>query len=190
MRSAPLSQVRNKTKHTQSFGTELIGIQAIEKSISQSQALIQTRRGADWTYITHIRMKRFLPSIALHHFKPYPQNTLDTLRYRSLASLAMASVETTQSTQTSQSVQSLQPPANIKKSSHPQHHVATRQPSSSTGDFDNAYPLEVRKYLRTYGMVPPVVDTHENQIRRCTMLEDSLPSPSQLLTSVPQASSS
>ncbi|TLD35333.1 putative nadp-dependent malic enzyme [Venturia nashicola] len=76
----------------------------------------------------------------------------------------MASAETSQPAMTSQ------PHANIKQSSHIQHHVATRQPSSSTGDFDNAYPLEVRKYLRTHGMIPPVVDTHENQIQRCLKL--------------------
>jgi malate dehydrogenase (oxaloacetate-decarboxylating)(NADP+) len=63
-----------------------------------------------------------------------------------------------------------QPHANIKQSTHPTHHLATRQPFFSNGDFDNAYPVEVRKYLRTYGLVPPVADTFDNQLQRALKL--------------------
>ncbi|KAI9744925.1 MAG: hypothetical protein M1818_001851 [Claussenomyces sp. TS43310] len=40
---------------------------------------------------------------------------------------------------------------------------------TSTGDFDTAYSLGVRKYLRTYGLTPPSVESFETQARRCLL---------------------
>lgn len=34
-------------------------------------------------------------------------------------------------------------------------------------DYDTSNPIETRKYLRTYGLIPPGVDTFENQSKRC-----------------------
>lgn len=103
-----------------------------------------------------LKPKNLRPLIPLPKSDSYTHPYLNSTKYRT-----MASVEVSQTPST-------QPHANIKQSAHAHHHVATRQPSASTGDFDNAYPLEVRRYLRTYGMIPPVVDTYESQIQRCT----------------------
>jgi malate dehydrogenase (oxaloacetate-decarboxylating)(NADP+) len=37
----------------------------------------------------------------------------------------------------------------------------------SIGDYDTAYPAEVRRLLRTYGLVPPVVEDYQQQADRC-----------------------
>lgn len=34
-------------------------------------------------------------------------------------------------------------------------------------DFDTANSIEARKYLRTYGLTPPGVETFEKQAQRC-----------------------
>lgn len=34
-------------------------------------------------------------------------------------------------------------------------------------DYDTSFPRETRKYLRTYGLIPPAVETYENQSKRC-----------------------
>jgi len=60
-----------------------------------------------------------------------------------------------------------QPHANIKPAQHPQHSIPVRQPFLSTGDYDTAYPQEVRRYLRTYGLVPPVTEEFQQQAQRC-----------------------
>ncbi|KAF2457421.1 hypothetical protein BDY21DRAFT_285969 [Lineolata rhizophorae] len=39
-----------------------------------------------------------------------------------------------------------------------------------SGDFDTSYPVEVRKYLGTYGMIPPAIDNYEAQSERCLKL--------------------
>lgn len=36
-----------------------------------------------------------------------------------------------------------------------------------SADYDTAHPIETRKYLRTYGLTPPGVDTFEVQSKRC-----------------------
>ena len=37
----------------------------------------------------------------------------------------------------------------------------------SNGDYDMANTAEVRKYLKTYGLTPPAVESHEVQAQRC-----------------------
>ncbi|KAF1816300.1 hypothetical protein P152DRAFT_428263 [Eremomyces bilateralis CBS 781.70] len=56
------------------------------------------------------------------------------------------------------------PPANVK---HNPHVVGSRHLTTTGGDYDTSYPLEVRKYIRTYGLVPPTVETFETQAQRC-----------------------
>lgn len=36
-----------------------------------------------------------------------------------------------------------------------------------TGDYDNSLSLEARKTRKTYGFVPPAVESYETQIDRC-----------------------
>ncbi|KAF2670761.1 hypothetical protein BT63DRAFT_432140 [Microthyrium microscopicum] len=45
--------------------------------------------------------------------------------------------------------------------------MSSRQLATTSGDYDNAYPPEVRKYLRTYGLTPPNTETFELQAQRC-----------------------
>lgn len=51
-------------------------------------------------------------------------------------------------------------------------HVQHTRPHapSSTSDYDTSFPPEVRKYLRTYGLTPPHVDTYQTQVERCLRL--------------------
>ena len=44
-----------------------------------------------------------------------------------------------------------------------------------SGDYDTANTVETRKYLRTYGLTPPVVESFETQAKRCKPMPDSLP---------------
>ncbi|KIW05625.1 uncharacterized protein PV09_03496 [Verruconis gallopava] len=60
-----------------------------------------------------------------------------------------------------------QPHANIKAAQHPQHAHPIRRPFLSTGDYDTAYPPEVRRFLGTYGLVPPAVEQFDVQSKRC-----------------------
>ena len=39
-----------------------------------------------------------------------------------------------------------------------------RTPSA---DYDTTHPIETRKYLKTYGLTPPGVDSFETQSKRC-----------------------
>ncbi|KAK8237013.1 hypothetical protein HDK77DRAFT_449480 [Phyllosticta capitalensis] len=55
-------------------------------------------------------------------------------------------------------------------------HPPNAQPKpilSSTGDYDTSYSLEARRYLRTYGLIPPAVESHEIQAKRCLALLES-----------------
>ncbi|KAF2436093.1 hypothetical protein EJ08DRAFT_691980 [Tothia fuscella] len=67
---------------------------------------------------------------------------------------------------------SSQPQANVKQSSHP---LSTRHITTTGGDFDTAYPVEVKKYLRTYGLTPPAVESYETQAKRCLKLLELKP---------------
>lgn len=59
---------------------------------------------------------------------------------------------------------SRKPTANIRAA----HHVAPlRHVVPSAQDFDTSYSIEARKYLMTYGLTPPAVETFENQAKRC-----------------------
>ncbi|OCL08885.1 hypothetical protein AOQ84DRAFT_354268 [Glonium stellatum] len=72
------------------------------------------------------------------------------------------------------SLELAQPHANIKQS---QHHVSSKPISTTSGDYDTANSLEVRKYLRTYGLTPPVVESFEVQAQRCLKLLSMKPTP-------------
>ncbi|KAF2753780.1 hypothetical protein EJ05DRAFT_494806 [Pseudovirgaria hyperparasitica] len=52
-----------------------------------------------------------------------------------------------------------------------------RQLSTTSGDYDTANPPEVRRYLRTYGLTPPNVETYETQAQRCLKLLSMKPTP-------------
>ena len=58
------------------------------------------------------------------------------------------------------------PHANIK---HAHHNPPTRHHHPSRSDYDTANPVEVRKYLKTYGLTPPGIDTFEKQAQRCEL---------------------
>ncbi|TKA75519.1 hypothetical protein B0A49_02818 [Cryomyces minteri] len=58
------------------------------------------------------------------------------------------------------------PHANI----HAHHTLPARPTPISSGDFDTSHPIEVRKYLRTYGLTPPSVEGFEAQTQRCLAL--------------------
>jgi malate dehydrogenase (oxaloacetate-decarboxylating)(NADP+) len=36
-------------------------------------------------------------------------------------------------------------------------------------DYGTANKNEARKYLRTYGLAPPGIDSYENQMKRCRL---------------------
>ncbi|MCJ1367870.1 hypothetical protein MMC16_007006 [Acarospora aff. strigata] len=50
-------------------------------------------------------------------------------------------------------------------SMHPSSH--TRAAAPVTGDYDTTHSTAVRKYLRTYGLVPPNVESYQTQAARC-----------------------
>ncbi|KAH7091258.1 hypothetical protein FB567DRAFT_436171 [Paraphoma chrysanthemicola] len=45
-----------------------------------------------------------------------------------------------------------------------------RQLSTTSGDFDSSNPSDVRKYLGTYGLTPPAIESFEVQSQRCLRL--------------------
>jgi malate dehydrogenase (oxaloacetate-decarboxylating)(NADP+) len=87
----------------------------------------------------------------------YPSNLSCFISQRHLATMATPS-----------------PHANVKQSQHSQ---STRHMTTTGGDFDTAYPVEVRKYLRTYGLTPPAVESYETQAQRCLKLLELKPTP-------------
>lgn len=46
-----------------------------------------------------------------------------------------------------------------------------------SGDYDLANPPEVRKYLGTYGLTPPAIESFEVQAQRCLRLLAMKPTP-------------
>ncbi|GAB7323300.1 hypothetical protein MBLNU13_g05775t2 [Cladosporium sp. NU13] len=52
-------------------------------------------------------------------------------------------------------------------SQHAHHSPATRHVHPSPSDYGTANKNEARKYLRTYGLAPPGIDSYENQMKRC-----------------------
>jgi malate dehydrogenase (oxaloacetate-decarboxylating)(NADP+) len=92
--------------------------------------------------------------------------------FQNLFSISIAS--TTRPFRTMASLELAQPHANIKQS---QHHVPSKPISTMSGDYDTANSLEVRKYLRTYGLTPPVVESFETQAQRCLKLLSIKPTP-------------
>ncbi|GAB7365820.1 hypothetical protein MBLNU230_g7153t1 [Neophaeotheca triangularis] len=72
-------------------------------------------------------------------------------------------------------VKSQQPRANIRQA----HHMA---PTSSqhvphTTDYDTTHSHQARRYLRTYGLTPPAIETFDMQAKRCLALLRSRKTP-------------
>lgn len=61
-------------------------------------------------------------------------------------------------------------PHAIIKPSNRQLLADTKMLSTATGDYDTANPYDVRKYIHTYGLVPPNVESFEVQSQRCLRL--------------------
>lgn len=57
------------------------------------------------------------------------------------------------------------------------HHAAPRHGVPSGADYDTTHPLEARKYLKTYGLTPPGVESFENQSKRCLAILNSRKTP-------------
>jgi len=47
------------------------------------------------------------------------------------------------------------------------HHIEVHQSAIDLGNFDTSHTQLARKYLRTYGLVPPAVESHDTQKARC-----------------------
>nr|POE93671.1 nadp-dependent malic enzyme [Quercus suber] len=62
------------------------------------------------------------------------------------------------------------PAANIK---HTHHQIVHRHQAVVASDYDSASSNEARKYLRTYGLLPPGVDTFETQSKRALAIVNS-----------------
>ncbi|OCK82802.1 hypothetical protein K432DRAFT_402607 [Lepidopterella palustris CBS 459.81] len=75
------------------------------------------------------------------------------------------------------SLELVQPHANIKQSQHTLTSSPSRHISTTNGDYDTANPPEVRKYLRTYGLIPPAIESYETQAQRCLKLLAMKPTP-------------
>ncbi|KAK6423265.1 hypothetical protein LTR95_016558 [Oleoguttula sp. CCFEE 5521] len=61
---------------------------------------------------------------------------------------------------------------------HAHHHAPARHTHfPAATDYDTANSIEARKYLKTYGLTPPAVETHEQQASRCMAILDAKPSP-------------
>ncbi|CAK4002523.1 NADP-dependent malic enzyme [Lecanosticta acicola] len=68
------------------------------------------------------------------------------------------------------------PAANIKHSAAP-HHMPERHVHPAPADYDTTHPVETRKYLRTYGLTPPGVDTFETQSQRAMAILNAKKTP-------------
>lgn len=66
------------------------------------------------------------------------------------------------------------PPANVQ---HGHHLPAKHTMSSGSGIFDTSNTIEARKYLRTYGLTPPGVESFDNQAKRCLQIINSKQNP-------------
>lgn len=56
-------------------------------------------------------------------------------------------------------------------------HLPPRQLSTTSGDFDSSNTADVRKYIGTYGLTPPAVESFEVQTQRCLRLLAMKPTP-------------
>ncbi|KAK0248911.1 hypothetical protein LTR91_018288 [Friedmanniomyces endolithicus] len=66
------------------------------------------------------------------------------------------------------------PHVNIKAA---HHHAPSHNPLPAAADYDTALSIEARKYLKTYGLTPPAVDTYEKQNKRALAILDSRKTP-------------
>jgi len=66
------------------------------------------------------------------------------------------------------------PHANIKAA---HHHAPARHVVPAAADYDTALSIEARKYLKTYGLTPPGVDTYEKQNDRALAILNSRKTP-------------
>ena len=58
---------------------------------------------------------------------------------------------------------------------HPPNHV--REPELDSGDYDTTHTTAVRKYLKTYGLTPPAIETYQTQAMRCLKQLESKTAP-------------
>ncbi|CAK1366666.1 NADP-dependent malic enzyme [Cercospora beticola] len=68
------------------------------------------------------------------------------------------------------------PQANIKQAAV-HHHHPERRIVPAPADYDTTHSKETRKYLRTYGLTPPAVESFENQAKRCLAVLESRKTP-------------
>ncbi|KAF2147389.1 uncharacterized protein K452DRAFT_304236 [Aplosporella prunicola CBS 121167] len=61
--------------------------------------------------------------------------------------------------------------ANVARQPAPS--MASRHITTSSGDYDTSNSPEVRRYLRTYGLTPPAVESYKTQAQRCLKLLES-----------------
>lgn len=66
------------------------------------------------------------------------------------------------------------PAANIKAV---HHHAPSRHHIPDAADYDTSLSVEARKYLKTYGLTPPGVDTYEKQSQRALAILNSRKTP-------------
>jgi malate dehydrogenase (oxaloacetate-decarboxylating)(NADP+) len=92
-------------------------------------------------------MQRFRPLLKGALFSSLPQTSFRNTTLRSLASVATGTMSST---------------------SRPS--MPPRQLSTTSGDFDSSNTPEVRKYLGTYGLTPPAIESFEVQSQRCLRL--------------------
>lgn len=59
----------------------------------------------------------------------------------------------------------------------PSHSYLPKHVPSPASDYDTSHPLEIRKYLRTYGLSPPNVESFHTQSQRCLHLLNKRPNP-------------
>jgi malate dehydrogenase (oxaloacetate-decarboxylating)(NADP+) len=75
-----------------------------------------------------------------------------------------AALSPTVTTETNTVILSHMCPTQRKSISHPS---AKESNTASSAHFDTSLPIPVRKYLQTYGLTPPRVESYEVQKKRC-----------------------
>ena len=93
---------------------------------------------------------------------------------RAITTTASMAVPTTHARNTSNSTS--KPHPNIKTTHHHTAHRSHHTPTALT-DYDTTASHETRKYLKTYGLTPPGIDTFETQSQRCMAVLKSRKTP-------------
>ncbi|KAM0705090.1 hypothetical protein Q7P35_007877 [Cladosporium inversicolor] len=157
--------VHSSTTRSSAHSRRLISLYSLTKQLPHSMPLIYLTRSSRASVSQH-SLKRALLSV---HSPRSVQSSRTALQTRSTASapppyfpyrrtMAPHADSPNESNTTSL------PTAN---SSHAHHSPATRHVHPSPSDYGTANKNEARKYLRTYGLAPPGIDSYENQMKRC-----------------------